>query len=157
MSFQVDSIVHDINLQSVEPRQILTIHQNDTLCFRSEPAPSINGRCCPSVLGRVPPTSLSSIHLTLEMERNSWVVKSTLYCCKQQWCRSLVHRNTHKASCIQHRLPKASYYLKTHLRTIATGHNPQPYWPQEQKNTDQNPYQYPKSTKIINLDHFLQF
>lgn len=138
MSFQVDSIVHNINLQSVVPRQVLTIKKNDNLCSRPKPAPSANDRCCPSVLGRLPPPNRRYIHSALETEWNSGIVKSTLNSCKQQWCRSLLHGNV-KASCIQHRLLKASCYLTTHLRTTAIGHNPQPCWPQEEESTDQDP------------------
>lgn len=133
------------------PRQILTINKNDTSHSRLKPAPSVNDRCCPSVLGRLALTNLSYIHSTLEMEWNSWVVKSTLNCWKQQWCRSLVHGNTRKASCVQQSLPKASYYLKTHLRTITIGHNPQPYWPQEEKSTDHDPRQYPTFLWLVKL------
>lgn len=86
MSYQFDSIAHNIIFQSVVPRQILSLNRTDTPCFRPKPTPSINNRCCPSVLGRLPSRNLSCIRSNLEMELNSWVAKSTINCCKQQWC-----------------------------------------------------------------------
>lgn len=61
MSYQFDSIAHNIILQSVVLRQILTLNRPNTPHFRPKPARTINDRCYPSVLGRLPSRNLSCI------------------------------------------------------------------------------------------------